>query len=213
MLLEAFETTIRLNPNMAEARAYYSHILFFLNRPEEAMREIELALKLDPHNPLYHALYAMDLNYAHRYDQAIDLLENTLKSNPGDPITLSTLRTSYHQKKKYPEAIRAWRLSFLSRGDQTSLDALNSGYEEGGYHLALQRVAESKINQSKSRYIPPWQIGTLYTRANMPEEAITYLEKAVEARDPNSPYLSVDPIFDYMRERPRFRGLIRKLNL
>ena len=79
--------------------------------------------------------------------------------------------------------------------------------------MALQRVAESKIKQSKSKYIPPWQIGTLYTRAGMPDEALDYLVKAVEDHDPNSPYLSVDPIFDYMREMPRFRQLIRNIGL
>jgi serine/threonine protein kinase/Tfp pilus assembly protein PilF len=210
---KSFETTIRLNPNMAEARAYYSHFLFFLNRGQEAMREIELALKLDPHNPLYHGLYGMDLNYAHRYDEAIELLDESLRLNPGTPILLTTLRTTYHQNKMYKKAIESWRQSFQTSGNQKSLDALNSGYIEGGYHMALRRVAELKINQSKSKYIPPWQIGTLYTRAAMPDEALDYLEKAVEDHDPNSPYLSVDPIFDYMREMPRFKSLIRKIGL
>jgi len=77
----------------------------------------------------------------------------------------------------------------------------------------LRRVAESKIRQSESNYVPPWQIATLYTRANMPEEALVWFKKALEARDPNMPYLNIDPIFDYMREDPRFKNLVSKVGL
>jgi len=45
------------------------------------------------------------------------------------------------------------------------------------------------------------------------DEALDWLEKAFEARDPNVPYLSVDPIFDDLRAKPRFQDLIRRLKL
>ena len=62
-------------------------------------------------------------------------------------------------------------------------------------------------------YVSPWPIATLYTRAGMPDEALGWLEKALEAHDPNMPYLSIDPIFDYMREDPRFQILLTKVGL
>ena len=59
----------------------------------------------------------------------------------------------------------------------------------------------------------PWQIGTLYTRAGKVKEALDWLEKAYEARDQNMPYISVDPIFDSLRNHPRFQELLRRMNL
>jgi serine/threonine protein kinase/Tfp pilus assembly protein PilF len=209
----SLKNAIRLNPNMAEARAYYSHVLFILNRPEEAWQQITRAMELDPFNPLFRSLYAMDLNYMHKYDEAISEMCEVLENTPHDPIALSTLRTTYHQKKMYEEAIDIWRLSYSALNDQGALEALNKGYITGGYSLALRRVAEAKTEESNSRYIPPWQIGTLYTRAGMPDEALDFLEKAVEAHDPNSPYLNIDPIFDYMRDNPKFKKLIAKVGL
>jgi len=209
----SLENAIRLNPNMAEARAYYSHVLFTLNRPEEALPQIKRALELDPFNPLYRWLYAMDLNYLHRYDEAVKELRKTLESSPENPGALTTLRTTYHMKEMYKEAIDIWRRSYTADNDQQSLAALDSGYEEGGYHMALRRVAESKIRQSKSKFITPWQIATLYTRAGMPDEALQWFEKALIAHDPNMPYLNVDPIFDYFRDDPRFKILIEKIGL
>jgi hypothetical protein len=47
----------------------------------------------------------------------------------------------------------------------------------------------------------------------MRDEALHYLELAVAARDQNCPYLSVEPIFDFLRGEPRFQALIDTLGL
>ena len=83
------EKTIELSPNMAKARAYYSHVLFVLNRPDYAMEQIERALELDPFNILIHTIYSMDLMYLKRYDDVIDLLQEKRTKAPKDPIVLS----------------------------------------------------------------------------------------------------------------------------
>jgi hypothetical protein len=69
------------------------------------------------------------------------------------------------------------------------------------------------IERSKTTYVTPWRIGTMYTRAGMGEEALEWLEKAYDKQDPNMPYINVDPIFDYLRDEPRFKALIEKLDL
>ena len=69
------------------------------------------------------------------------------------------------------------------------------------------------IERSKTTYVTPWQIATLYTRAGKNDEALDWLEKAFEAHDPNMPYISVDPIFDSLRDNPRFQDLLRRMNL
>ena len=76
----------------------------------------------------------------------------------------------------------------------------------------MQAIAR-EMNFSETTFVTPWQIGTLYTRAGDAELALDYLEQAFEERDPNIPYLSVDPIFDYLRGEPRFQALIRRLGL
>ena len=72
---------------------------------------------------------------------------------------------------------------------------------------------ESKIEQSKTEYVSPWPIATLYTRAGMDDEALEWFEKALIAHDPNMPYLNIDPIFDHLRDNPRFQNLIKKIGL
>jgi len=62
-------------------------------------------------------------------------------------------------------------------------------------------------------YVTPWQIGTLYTRSGDGQPALDHLERAFEEHDPNIPSMSVDPIFDYLRDEPRFRAMIQRLGL
>jgi tetratricopeptide (TPR) repeat protein len=208
-----FRRAIDLNPNYPDPRAYYSHLLNMLGRPKEAMAEIERALELDPLNALFQAIYGMDLMYARRYDDAIALLRDTLKNSPNDLVALSTLRSAFHMKHLYKEALEVWKASYAARGDREAEEALARGFEEGGYSGALGRVAETLAARSKTTYVSPWQIGTLYTRAGKNDEALDWLEKAYQAHDQNTPYLAVDPIFDPMRDDPRFQGLLRKMNL
>jgi adenylate cyclase len=208
-----YRRAIELNPNFPYARVGFSHLLSITKRPEEAMVQIKLALEQDPLNALFQGHYAMDLMHARRYDDAIELLKATLKSEPNDLIALSTLRSAYHMKHMYTEAIEIWKRSYEARGDREAEDALVRGFAEAGYAGALKRVAETFIARSRTSYVTPWQIGTLYTRAGMNNEALEWLKKAYEAHDPNMPYLSVDPIFDPLREDPRFQDLLRRMKL
>jgi tetratricopeptide (TPR) repeat protein len=209
----AFRRAIELKPNYASARAYYSGFLHIMRRPEEAMAQIESALNLDPFNPLFQALYSMDLMYARRYDEAIELLRNTLKTAPNDLVSLSSLRSAYHMKHMYEEAMEIWKASYAAKNDREAEDALARGYAEAGYSGALSRVAETLIARSRTTYVTSWQIGTLYTRAGKNEKALEWLEKAYEEHDSNMPYLSVDPIFDGLRSDQRFQDLLRKMDL
>jgi serine/threonine protein kinase/tetratricopeptide (TPR) repeat protein len=209
----SFRTAIGLNPSNPEARAYYSHLLNILGRPKEAMAEIELALELDPLNSLFKALYGMDLMYARRYDEAIRLLLGTLKTSPGDPVALSTLRSAYHVKKMYPEALDIWKTSYAARGDTEAMEALARGFREDGYRGALRSAARTLAERSKTTYVSPWQIGTLYTRAGEVDEALDWLEKAYQAHDQNMPYIGVDPIFDALKGNRRYQDLLGRMNL
>jgi TolB-like protein/tetratricopeptide (TPR) repeat protein/predicted Ser/Thr protein kinase len=208
-----YRRAIELNPGYPDPRAGLSHLLNILGRPREALAQIEKAMDLDPLNALFRGFYAMDLMYARRYDEAISLLRETLRTSPNDLVSLSTLRSAYHMTHREAEALEIWKASFAARGDREAEAALTRGAQENGYRGGLQRVAEALAERSRTTYVPAWQIGTLYTRAGMKDKALDWLEKACAARDPNTPYLAVDPIFDTMRNDPRFRQLLLRLDL
>jgi tetratricopeptide (TPR) repeat protein len=88
---EEFRRAIDLNPNDGHARAFYSHCLHFMKRPDEAMTHVERAIELDPVNPLTQSLYGVALVRARRYDEAIVQCRNALETAPGSRVALDGL--------------------------------------------------------------------------------------------------------------------------
>ena len=209
----AFKRAIDLNPNYALAHAYYAHYLDIMGRPQEATIQIELALELDPFNSLLKSLYGMHLNNVDRQEEAISLLREVRKTEPNAPLALSTLVSSLHMKDKGDEAIEAWKQLYTAKRDPQAVEFLLRGYQESGYQMALQRVAEMMEARSDTTYVTPWQIATLYIRAGKKGKALPWLERAYEEHDVNMPYIGVDPIFDELRDEPRFKELLRKMKL
>ena len=158
-------------------------------------------------------VYAMDLNFLRRPADAEEVLLDILEMEPEHPMALSTLRTTYHLLGRQEEAIEMWRASYTAGGNPEAAEALDRGYAEGGYSAALTAAAETLARQAEVRFVPAWQIGTLYTRAGNGEAALDWLERAFEERGPNLPYLAVDPIFDDIRPDPRFQALLERLEL
>ncbi len=212
--LSEYKKTLELNPNFALIHAYVSQILIIMQKPEEGLKEVEIAIELDPFSDLYKALYGWALLFAKKYDEAELILTKALADSPNSPMLLSTLRSVYHQKKMHPEALEMWKDSYKIKNDSVAVEILSKGYVEGGYQMALQRLAELLLKRlnNGTEYVPEWNIGTIYTRAGKKEEAILWLEKAYESHSLNMPSIRVDPIFDFMRDDPRFQELIKKMN-
>ena len=67
----SFRRALDLNPNHAEAHAFYSHYLYIRHRPAEGAAEIARALELDPLNDLVQQFYGMTLSFTGRFEEAI----------------------------------------------------------------------------------------------------------------------------------------------
>jgi len=208
---EALKKAIAINPNHAEAHAYYSHLLNITGRPEEAMAEIELALKLDPHNPLLISLYSIDLMFVRRFDDAIKAARKAIQMEPASPVAYTALTTSLHLTGSYEEAWESLKIAFITRMPGQA-QAFNLDFHELGYVRALNLAAERLKSASETTYVNPYRIAWVYLLAGDKEQALEWLEKAYEIRESNMPYL-LFPDFDIIRDEPRFQEIAQKMNL
>jgi hypothetical protein len=58
----------------------------------------------------------------------------------------------------------------------------------------------------------PFDVAYLYALAGEKVQALDWLERAYQARDPGLPYLR-DPVLDPLRSEPRFQALMRQMKL
>ncbi len=204
----AFRKTLEIDPRHAEAYAYYSHLLNIIGRTGEAMVLIEKALEVDPLSPLIWALYEVALTFARRYEEAMAAAERSFQLDPAKTVGIGTPYLLYFMGKE-EEAFIEWRKDFKIL---ENLKAIDEGYAAGGFREAHRRLADVQAERAKNLFIPPLRIAINYSIAGDVDNAIPWLEKAYEMRDPNLPYLRL-PRYDQLRDDPRFRDLCRRLNL
>ncbi len=207
-----FRRAIDLDPNYAEARAFFSLSLLRMKRPDEAMTQIQRAIELDPLNALIQAIYCNLLVRVRRYDEAIVQCRNTLKTAPDSSVALTGLGMALHHTGRYKEVLDLERMRAARSGDRELDKALALGYAEGGYRDAMRRGGDVLASRS-TRDRNEMPIARFYLRAGENDRALDLLERGVEARDPNLPSISDNPDVDPLRGNPRFQDLLRRMKL
>ena len=204
---------IEINPSFPDARAYYSHLLMTMQRPQEAIPQMERALQLDPFNPLFQSLYGVALTYVRRYDDAIAQYRKALRTAPDSPIALGNLPLALFDKGMYKEALAEWKTYLKTAYGGEVERALEQGYTQAGYPGAMRYAAEALVARSRMAPVTPFpDIYCLYLHAEERAQTLEWLERAFAAHDPNLPYLGL-PDYDSLRSEPRFQSLLRRMNL
>jgi TolB-like protein/Tfp pilus assembly protein PilF len=210
----AFQRSIELNPNYPDARVYYSNLLCYLDRPDEAMAQAEKALELDPLNSLFMGIYGNSLVLLGRYDDATIQARNALKTSPNDPVGHSILMEVFHIKGQYKEALAEAKAFFTAMDLDPFIEIIEQGYEKDGYSGAMRSAAETLAAFSQQAFVSPWFISFVYAAAGDKDKTLEWLEKGYEIKDPNMPYISGSGIIDsILHDDPRFQDLLRRMNL
>jgi tetratricopeptide (TPR) repeat protein len=209
----AFRRAIELNPNNAGDRANYALLLCGMLRFDEAMQQIERAIELDPLNPGHRNFYGAVLSLARRYDDAIAQYQNLLQMAPDHPAALAGLSSVYHAKGMHDEEVAALRSSYTEMGFTEAEEALASFHAEGDYRRAMHRMADTLVALRSVRYVNATDIARFYVKAGENSQALDWLERAFEERDAGMPWLSAHPLYDPLRDNPRFQALLQRMNL
>lgn len=210
---ETFLKALSINPNHAEAHAYYSHFLLFLRRsPDEVKKEIEIALKLDPLNPLILSLCAVSLLIMRRPGESIQLFNDALRIDPNYSLALSNLGEALYLDGRIEEALEKYKAYYSTMNLHDVAEAIEKGVKEGSNENAFVFMAEALERQFQANYWLPAEIAWRFVQAGDKNKALDWLEVGYEKRDQNMPYLCL-PLFDPIREEPRFQEIARKMNL
>ena len=172
------------------------------------MEQIALALKLDPNDIGVKFCYGYYLFYTRRYNDAIAVGREMIKEDSvtGEGVLMWTL----HLAGRYDEALNMLKKAYY-RGYPGFVHAFDQGYAKAGYFGALSLEADTLFAQSKTAYVNPGDIALLYVCAGNKKRALDCLERGFEIHDINVTYL-VQPIYDCLRNEPRFQALCKKMN-
>jgi serine/threonine-protein kinase len=206
-----FKRAIELDPGVAMAHNGYATYLSAMGRHEQAIAEAKRAQELDPLSLAIRMNLGLRYYYARQYDQAIEQLQRTLEMERADPGIRYWLGLALAQAKRYPEAITE-----LDKVEGFSVAGpLGYVYAASGRRDQATSIATdlTQLARSRSTAVSPFDVAVIYAGLGGKDEAMKWMERALDGHRNELIYLRVDPMLDGLRGDPRFDSIVRKVGL
>ena len=152
--------------------------------------------------------------HARRYDEAIREYRAALAIEPDNANTLWRLGFALSLKHQSQEAIdvleRAVSVSDRAPGN---LGVLAVVYGQAGRREDALRVLAELTKRQRTGYVPAGAFVLTYAGLADREQTLIWLEQAYKEQSLILLFLKVHPIFDSLRDDPRFKDLVRRVGL
>jgi adenylate cyclase len=208
----ALSRALELNPSDAFARHGMADLLTVLGDAEGGLRQVELGRQADPLSTLANVVVAGHLVFAHRYDDVISQVRYLRELYPSFPnVGAGFLSSTFWQLGRFEESLDEF---VKSRGNDPGVSAaVEEGLERAGPRGAMRAAAEQLIGRYEEGGSLAFDIASCFAKAGEQEAALDWLERGYEDRLPESLHAVFYPEFDFLSSNPRFRELLRLLNI
>ncbi len=205
---------IARNASYARAHMRYGHMLSNTGRHDEAIAQIDLARQLDPFSPIINTLCAEFRLHARRYEEVVALLARTLEIDPHFWVAHIVSAKIHQFLGRYDEALAAaQKASQFSAGNTEATALIGYTYARMGRRGEAEKVLGELHSLSSRKFVPPYNLATVYLGLGDSEKTLDWLEKAYQERDVHMVFLNVEPKWDVLRSSPRFQTIIRQISL
>jgi len=202
-----YRRALELDPNNLDAHYYYSKLLQTVGRLPEAIHEIERARQLDPLSSMVESFFGQALSNARKYDEAVAHLERAIELEPRNFLACRRLAEVYAQMGRYDDA-----LAFHEKGGGGGYFVARV-YAKMGKRTKARRILEELSAKRSLMGSLPLGAGA-YAALGDNDEAFRLLMKQIEEHAlPGLFFIKVTPYFDSLHSDPRWRELLRRMNL
>ena len=203
---------IRLNDSYALAHQWYGQLLVYLGRTAQGINELRRAVDLDPMSLPTQGGLGYVLYLARRFDESIRHFRIVQEMDSTFFMGHLFSALPLLQQSQYEEAIAAVDRAIALGGRQPPfLALLGTAYGLAGQTQRALDVADELSRVSQRQHVAPEQIATVYIHARRTDLAFDLLERAYRERSYGLIYLRSDPVYDPLREDPRFQDLLRRV--
>ncbi|MGH9872470.1 MAG: tetratricopeptide repeat protein [Pyrinomonadaceae bacterium] len=191
----------------------YPVYLASIGRFDEAIEAQESVLRRLPLDLNMNMDAAGILLFAGQTDRSIEQTRKALELDPKFWWAYQNLGLAYERKKQYSEAIAALEKALTLDNNTSILGYLGYVYAASGKKAEAQKVLVELQEISKQRYVSPYSFAVVYAGLNDQDQAFEWLDRAYEARSFSLALLKVDTVFDNLHADPRFKELLKRMNL
>jgi len=207
---------LELGPSLSHVHNNFAYLLACKGDVEQAVVEARRAEQLDPVSPMAGQQVGMMLYLARRYDESVAQFESTIELSPYYWFTYLRLAQNLIATGEYDRGIEVMRKGIELAGPDTpraGKHTLAYLYALSGHREQAVEILREFEGREKTAYVPPCDLAQIHTALGNVDDAFRRLEKAIEVRDADLFMIKVWPVWDPLRDDPRFDELLRRLNL
>ena len=210
---DEYRRALALNPGYATARHWYGYHQLLMGRPREAEAEIAAALQLDPLSPIINANIGFARYIARDYDGALAHLRHVLDMHPQFRLIHSYMGLAHVGRGAYPDAIAAFEKAIELGGAPTDRAVLAHAYARAGQIDRARAILAELERPQGGEFLPAYYFALIHVGLGDRDRAFAALDRAFKERVGPINELNIDPMFDSVRDDPRFDPLLRRLRL
>jgi tetratricopeptide (TPR) repeat protein len=203
-----FREALRLAPDADEIAPDYAMLLAATGREQEALQQVDRGLRRQPHRLSWLEIRTSILYFTRRFAEAIATTDVALSVDARHLPAWDWRSRALFQLGRGEEAIQA-----LIQGrfaDQAI--ALDRAVAEGGVDGALRRLLEL-TDDPRSRVEHSWRRASWRALLHDDAGALDEIDTACRARRLNAINFGVDPVYDRLRQQPRFIRAIEQIGV
>jgi TolB-like protein/Flp pilus assembly protein TadD len=205
---------VAMDSDFALARQWYGENLMLNGDLEGAARELGAAARLEPYSAIVAGLHGLVLVLTDKVDSGIAIARRAVDLAPGESSPRLLLGATYLYASRPFDAVFTLAGALeLEPGNTQVIGLLGYAYAVLG-QTPKARAMLSRLTRDADRPGALAAIARIHIGLGNPDDALARLEAAALAHDPmfsSEPLLT--PIFDPLRQHPRFTRLVKSLRL
>jgi len=206
---QSFNRAMELDPGNAFAHYWFGTILDYMNRPDEALKQLKLALQLDPLALQVRNGLSNHLQWLGELDAAIASYQETLRIDPAFHNARRWLSLTYLEAGRPQEALDA--LAAIPEGFANSANAIHA---LAAIQMGDPDTARAFLNARNAELtVDLVYAASAYAALGEMDDAFRLLQQAVAERQYSVLQLGLTPSSDPLRSDPRFREILSAINL
>jgi len=170
------------------------------------------ALHMDPNDFRFRQDVGRTLILARRFPEAEKELRISIAMGANNSRLRQLLGDALMAQGKFADAVREQEAAQKISPGTTRITAFRiAAYARAGETKHAQALLDSLIALSDRQFVSALDIAISYAGLNNTEQTMTWLERAYNDRTLR-PFIR-DPVFDFVRDDPRYLALLQKMNL
>jgi len=206
-----YRDAIKLSPDYASARHWYTWFLIAMSRYEDAAEQIRQAQIIDPGSLILNTIVGLPHFYVGRYERAIRQFRRTLEVEPGYQNARYYLGSALVHAGRHEEAISEFETMVAAWPIQQAIALLGYCYAVSGRRDEASRMLSRLDELERQRFVAAYVRAFIHVGLNERTLALDQLERAYDEQEPWVVFLNVDPFFRGLRGEPRFMRLLGRL--